>query len=356
MPVMFDLPLPELERYRPEVAEPPDFLEFWRTQLTDARSHPLQATFVPVDTRLRHADVLDVTFAGHGGNPIRAWLFVPQRLAPSPVMVVEYIGYGGGRGLPVEWLSYSCAGHPHLVMDTRGQGHTWRGGDTPDAGEDGAPGGGGFLTRGVLDPRRQYYTRLFVDAARAVEAARAHPAADGLPMVTTGGSQGGGLALAATHLSSLADNAVEAPDTVAATMPDVPFLANFERALRITASSPYDEIITFCKVYPQHTAQVFASLSYLDVVNHARRTTCPALFSVGLVDDITPASTVYAAYNHYAGSKQIRSYPFNGHEGGGQRHFEVKLEFLEEVAGVSGARVPVRPPARRRSRAAVGGR
>ena len=52
-------------------------------------------------------------------------------------------------------------------------------------------------------------------------------------------------------------------------------------------------------------------------MNHAKRTAVPALFSVGLLDDITPASTVFAAFNHYAGPKEIAVYPFNGHEGGG---------------------------------------
>jgi cephalosporin-C deacetylase len=327
--MLFDLPQAELERYRPEVAEPDDFLDFWRKQLADARSHPLQATFTQVDTSVRHAQVYDVSYAGHGGDVIKGWLFVPHRLAPNPAMVVEFIGYGGGRGLPVEWLTYSCAGHPHLVMDTRGQGQNWRGGDTADSGDSGAPGGSGFLTRGILDPRHMYYTRLFIDAARALEAARAHPASDGLPLVTTGASQGGGLTLASTHLATLAIDGVS--DTVAASMPDVPFLSNFARAVRVTESSPYEEIIRFCKIYPQHTERVFANLSYLDVVNHARHTQVPALFSVGLLDETTPASTVYSAYNWYAGPKQIRVYPFNGHEGGGANHFDAKLAYLDAL-------------------------
>ena len=57
----------------------------------------------------------------------------------------------------------------------------------------------------------------------------------------------------------------------------------------------------------------------------------PALFSVGLVDEITPASTVFAAYNHYAGPKQIAVYPFNGHEGGRTTHLKAKLAFLAEL-------------------------
>ena len=73
---------------------------------------------------------------------------------------------------------------------------------------------------------------------------------------------------------------------------------------------------------------MFATLSYVDVVNHARRHGRPALFSVGLSDDITPPSTVFAAYNHYRGPKEIAVYPFNQHEGGGTGHLLAKLDFL----------------------------
>lgn len=319
--MLFDLPLGELERYRPEVAEPADFDVFWRDELDRARKQSLDIVFAKARTDVRHAEVFDVTFAGHGGDPIRGWLFVPRRVAARPAVVVEYVGYGGGRGRPFDWMTFSCAGHVHFVMDTRGQGGGWRGADTADPQEDGAPGGRGFLTRGIFDPRRQYYTRLFVDAARAVEAARAHPRAADLPVVTTGASQGGGLALAAAHLAS----------DVAATMPDVPFLCDFAHAVRTTPVAPYSEIIEYCAVYPDRVAQVFHSLSYLDIVNHARRIHRPALFSVGLVDELTPASTVFAAYNHYPGPKAIEVYPFNGHEGGGSRHLEAKLAFLARL-------------------------
>jgi cephalosporin-C deacetylase len=50
------------------------------------------------------------------------------------------------------------------------------------------------------------------------------------------------------------------------------------------------------------------------------------------VDDITPASTVFAAFNHYAGPKQIEVYPFNGHDGGGTEHFLAKLAFLATLS------------------------
>jgi hypothetical protein len=45
----------------------------------------------------------------------------------------------------------------------------------------------------------------------------------------------------------------------------------------------------------------------------SRRATAPA---VALMDQVCPPSTVYAAYNGYAGPKEIRVYPYNDHEGG----------------------------------------
>lgn len=329
-----DLPIAELRDYRPEMAEPADFDAFWSDQLAVARACAIDAVFEPVQTPLRHAEVLDVSFAGHGGDRVRGWLLLPADRLPGAPVVVEYVGYSGGRGDPMDWLTYSCAGYPHLVMDTRGQGGGWRSADTPDPGDSGAPSTSGFMTRGIMDPPSYYFTRLFVDAARAVEAATAHPSTAGLPVVATGVSQGGGLAIAAAHLAG-----------VVATMPDVPFLAHFERALRVTDSDPYGELVKYFSVHPERVEPALRTLSYIDVVNHARRAQVPALFSVGLIDDITPASTVFAAYNHYgvpAGTgkqvnhrhihkhihKHIQVYPFNGHEGGRTDQLAAKLAFL----------------------------
>ena len=44
-------------------------------------------------------------------------------------------------------------------------------------------------------------------------------------------------------------------------------------------------------------------------------------------------STIFAAYNHYAGDKDIAVYEFNGHEGGGTRHLLAKLDFLARQLG-----------------------
>lgn len=38
--------------------------------MESARAHGGQASFAAADSQVRHADVFDVTFPGHGGDPI----------------------------------------------------------------------------------------------------------------------------------------------------------------------------------------------------------------------------------------------------------------------------------------------
>lgn len=316
---LIDLPYDQLVRYTAPDDAPADFDAFWRDTLAAAAAHPLALQCVPVDTGLRWIESFDVTFAGYGGQPIRAWLNLPKvRTAPLPC-IVEYIGYGGGRGFPSDWLLWSSAGYAHLVMDTRGQGSAWLKGDTADLEPDGSsPQFPGFMTRGILDPRTYYYRRVFSDAVRAIEAARSHPAIDATRIAVTGGSQGGGISIAAAGL---------APD-VALVMPDVPFLCHYRRATEITAAHPYEEIARFCMTHRDRVDQVFATLAYFDGVHFAARATGRALFSVGLMDEICPPSTVYAAYNRYHGPKEICVYRYNHHEGGGPFQVREKLRFV----------------------------
>ena len=130
----FDLPLEELRAYLPERSEPPDFDAFWADTIAAARSAGAAAAprFDRVDGPLRTVTVDDVTFPGFGGQPIKGWLLAPIGATRPLPTVVEYLGYGGGRSLPFQWLRWAAAGYAHLVMDTRGQGSAWSPGDTPD--------------------------------------------------------------------------------------------------------------------------------------------------------------------------------------------------------------------------------
>jgi len=318
----FDLTLSELKKYLPTREEPADFDSFWKATLDEARAFPLDAKFEKVDYGLTAQETFDVTYNGFGGQPIKGWLILPtQRKAKLPV-VVEYIGYGGGRQFGFNWLLWASAGYAHFIMDTRGQGSTWSAGDTPDLyAEGGNAHYPGSMTKGILDPKHYYYRRVFTDAVRAIEAARSHPEVDDSRVAVTGGSQGGGISIAAAGL---------VPDVIAA-MPDVPFLSHYRRATEISDAYPYKEIAEYCHVHRDQIDTVFKTLSYFDGMNFAARSKAKTLFSVALMDQVCPPSTVFGAFNHWAGEKDIKVYTYNGHEGGESFHTAEKLKFLKSI-------------------------
>jgi cephalosporin-C deacetylase len=324
----YDLPRKELQEYRPERREEKDFDAFWTSTMSETSSRPLDARFAPYASGLEALETLDVSFAGYGGQRVAGWLVLPAaRLRPTLSTfrdgripcVVEFVGYGGGRSFPWDHLFWAAAGCAHFVMDSRGQGSAWSPGDTPDDAPSG-PAIPGCMTRGIESPESYYYRRIMADAVRAIEAAAAHAAVDPERIAVTGGSQGGGLAIAAAGLSR----------RVRFLMPDVPFLCHYRRATEITDVDPYGEIARYLHTHRDSEDATFKTLSYFDGLNFAARTKVPALYSVGLMDTICPPSTVYAAYNWHAGPKEIRVYPYNNHEGGGPFHAREKLAFAKE--------------------------
>ena len=208
-------------------------------------------------------------------------------------------------------------------MDTRGQGSAWGGGgDTADP-VGGAPRYPGFMTRGIDDPETYYYRRVFTDAVRAVEAARTHPLVDAARIAATGGSQGGGIAIAVGGL---------VPD-LPAVAPDVPFLCDFPRATTITDRTPYREIGSYLKTHRGRTARGPADPRLLRRRALRRARPGPALFSAALEDQTCPPSTVFAAFNAWAhDDKEIEVYDFNDHEGGGPFQEATKMRWLRSYA------------------------
>jgi cephalosporin-C deacetylase len=315
-----DLTLTELEQYVPVLEQPDDLEDFWQQTLKTAAAQPIELRIERRPTRLRTLEHYDITFAGYGGAPIKAWLTRPAGVTEELPLVIQFQGYNGGRGLPVEQLTWASAGYAHLFVDTRGQGGVWgTGGSTPDP-EGSGPSAPGFMTRGILDRDTYFYRRVYVDAVRAVEAGRQLPGVDPEAVAVTGASQGGGITLAVASLVP----------GLTAVMPDVPFLSHFRRAVDITGEDPYLEITRYLSTHRDHAEQVFRTLSYFDVANLVTLASAPALFSVALMDAICPPSTVYAAYRRYAGPAEIEVYPYNDHEGGQAFHWTRQLDWLAE--------------------------
>ncbi|MEU9499588.1 acetylxylan esterase [Streptomyces sp. NPDC048196] len=318
-----DLPLDELRTYRPPLPEPPGFDAFWERTLAEARAHDLAARFTALDAGLALLRTYDVEFSGFGGHRIRGWFLIPRTAAGPLPCIVQYLGYGGGRRRPHDWLLWPAAGYATLVMDVRGQSGPDRPGDTPDPAGYRNPGVPGRLTQGLLDPDDHYYRRLFTDAVRAVEAARGHAEVDEERMVVAGHSQGGALALAVTGL---------APGLAGALI-DAPFLTHIRRAVEVTDAGPYGELGRYFAGARDHVDRALATLDHFDGLNFAVRAAAPALFATALRDDVVPPSTGFAAYHHYAGEKELKVWRFNAHETGGTDQRTAELAFVRRLFG-----------------------
>ena len=305
----FDLPLADLRTYHTATEEPPRLDEWWRSRLDEARS----LAKPPAVTRYEAAgygpaEVYDVAFSGARGDRIRAWYIRPPAggSGGSSPVVVKFIGYGGGRGMPADHMLLPAVGYPLFVMDSRGQGGRWTTGATGDQPGEG-PSYSAVMTRGIDDPENYYFTRLFTDAVRAAETA-AELASGGTgrsPVAVTGASQGGGLALATAGLLG---------DLVAVCHADVPFLCDIQRGVTTAPDMPYAEVAEFLARQVDYEATALDTLRYVDCALLARRITAQSLLSVGLMDTICPPSTVFAAYNEITAPKDIAVFSFGVHD------------------------------------------
>lgn len=333
--MLTDLDEAALWAYRSTYKAPADFDEFWQKTLDEAAAVPLDVRIEHVETGLETVDVYDVTFAGYAGHPIRAWLRMPRLSGPTGETreigvtgeigrdgptgltgekalpgIVQFHGYGSGRGHALDDLMWASAGYAHLLMDTRGQGGGHAGGDTGDPVGSAGPTQPGFLTRGLESPETYYYRRVFVDAVRAVQVLRAHDRVDASRVAVVGASQGGGIALAVAGL---------VPESVAALYAQAPFLCDIRRATLITDAEPYHELAAYLATHRTSAEDVFRTLGYFDGLGFAARAAgVPAWFSAGLMDGVCPPSTAFGAYHAYAAvPKHINVWPYNGHDAGG---------------------------------------
>ncbi|WP_165972095.1 acetylxylan esterase [Paenibacillus piri] len=300
-----DLPLSELYHYKPDLTAQPDFDEFWNNAKADSKQAPLNAKAEPVnDHPLTSIRIYDVVFDGMDGTPIHGWYVVPagDHAPGSLPVIVKYHGYNGNRGNPHELLHWASMGMAAFAIDARGQG-----GLTPVGAVFPQGSVSGWMTLGLLNPAEYYYRLVYIDCIRALDFVCGRQEVDASRIAVYGGSQGGGLALAAAGLD-------ERPKLA---MPYYPFLCHFRRAVEIHNSGPYAEIKNWFRRFdPEHLQEerVYRTLSYFDGINMASRVRARTLMAITLQDITCPPSTCFAVYNHLAGEKELKLYHDYGHE------------------------------------------
>jgi cephalosporin-C deacetylase len=114
-----------------------------------------------------------------------------------------------------------------------------------------------------------------------------------------GTSGGGGLTLACAGID----------DRVAAASAHVPFLCRLVWAAENVATHPFREAGEYLEQHPDWRARILANYRYFDPLELVERLTCPAIVSVGMKDQVCPASTILPTFERIAGVKALVVYP-----------------------------------------------
>jgi cephalosporin-C deacetylase len=299
MPII-DLPLEQLKVYKPPLTRRSDFKNFWDSNKKLSEEQPLNPVLKRLEYPVKKLEAHLLSFEGFlDKTPISSWFIKPVGKGPFPALLILH-GYGGHRGTISDHLGWILQDVAVMAIDIRGQS-----GDTPDFAK--YPPGSitGHMTKGILDKGTYYYRYVYMDCIRALKTLSILDYVDNDRIGVTGASQGGGLTLV---VSALGEN-------VSLSLPEIPFLCHFERAVEVAAFDPYLEIPRYLKMHPEDTGKVFETLSYFDAMNFAQDIKCPILMSVGLMDTVCPPSTIFATFNHLASEiKELAIYPGMGHE------------------------------------------
>jgi len=302
---LIDMPLDELRRYQGTNPKPADFDAYWESGLAEMRAVDPQLEIVPASNPAKFARCFDLWFTGVRGGRIHCKLLRPvESKAPCPA-VVMFHGYSMSAGDWLDKLPYAAQGFVVAAMDVRGQG-----GLSYDPG--GAKGNtlNGHIIRGLDDePDRLFYRHVFLDCAQLAGIVMAMPDVDVDRVGATGWSQGGGLTLACAALEPRIRRAA----------PIYPFLCDYRRVWEMDlARAAYDELQTYFRRFdPTHANEdaAFEKLGYVDVQHLAPRIQAEVMFGTGLMDNVCPPSTQFAAYNKITSRKSMVLYPDFTHEG-----------------------------------------
>ncbi|MDR1093656.1 MAG: acetylxylan esterase [Clostridiales bacterium] len=309
MPIL-DMPLEQLYLYGGRNPRPDDFDAYWEAGLAEAANTPLGLTAEKVPGLVaRNAECYDLYFDSVKNSRVYCRYARPANVKPDeklPVLL-QFHGYGGDGGPFVDKIAWAGQGYIVLAMDCRGQG-----GRSEDCNPVKGRTQGGLIMRGFddPDPTNLYFRNVFLDTVQIVKAAKSLPNADPDRIYATGGSQGGALTVACAALNG---------KDIKKAAPVHPFLCDYKRVWEMDlARNAYHDIYEHLRFYyPTYEKQAgfWERLGHIDLQFLAPRITADVLWATGLMDNICPPSSQFAAYNKIKSKKQIRIYPDFAHEG-----------------------------------------
>jgi cephalosporin-C deacetylase len=302
---MLDMPLEKLKEYQGRTPRPEDFDAYWERALAEMRSVDPQVELVPAEFTAPFAECFDLYFTGVRGARIHAKYIRPKNAAEPHPAVLQFHGYTGNSGDWQDKLQYAALGFSFASLDVRGQG-----GKSEDTGGVKGNTHHGHFIRGLDDsPENLLFRHIFLDTAQLAAIVMGFEEVDADRVGAIGGSQGGALGFVCAALEPRIKKAALL----------YPFLSDYRRVWEMDlAKDAYAELKTFFRHFdPQHKREdeIFTRLGYIDIQNLAPRIKADTIIGVGLMDNICPPSSQFAAINKMTVAPRLEIYPDFGHEG-----------------------------------------
>lgn len=319
---LIDMPLEKLRSYKGSSPCPKDIDKFWDSSIAEMKAIDPEVELLPSDFQAPYAECFDMYFTGVGGARVFAKLLRPKPLKKKHPAIVMFHGYSGNSGDWCDKLPYVAAGFTVAALDCRGQA-----GNSEDVG--GVIGNTfkGQIIRGLdSGPEKMLFRQIYLDCAQLAGLVMQLPEVDPARVAAMGGSQGGGLTLACASLEP----------RICRAAPVFPFLCDYKRIWDMDLDiNAYAELREYFRWFdPTHSREdeVFRRLGYIDVQNITKRIRGKIMMVTGLMDNICPPSSQFAAYNKITSPKDVVIYPDFGHEGlpgNNDRIFKFMMEMLK---------------------------
>ena len=318
---MIDMPLSKLKEYQGINPKPSDFDSYWENALSEMNAVASDIKLQKSDFETPVADCYNMYFTGVKGARIHAKCLKPKNINGKVPAILMFHGYTGNCGDWQSKLAYVSSGFAVFALDCRGQG-----GKSEDVGGVFGNTLNGHIIRGLDDkPENLLFRDVFLDTAQLAKIVMDMPDIDEEKVAAAGGSQGGALTIACAALESRIKKAT----------PAYPFLCDYKRVWEMDlAEHAYAELKQYFRSFdPRHEREneIFTKLGYIDLQYLASRIKADIQMAVGLMDNICPPSTQFAAYNKMTCKKEVFIYPDFGHEGLPEMG-DINYKFIMEMA------------------------
>jgi cephalosporin-C deacetylase len=302
---LFEMPLSELKEYQGRNPRPDDFDQYWERALNELEDTRPQPEVIAASFQTSFAECFDLYYTGTRGARIHAKYLRPKDSNKPHPAVLQFHGYSGNCGDWQDKLGYVAAGFSVAAMDVRGQG-----GLSEDRGGVAGNTLNGHIIRGLDGhPNNLHFRQVYLDTVQLARIIMDMPEVDETRVCAMGMSQGGGLTLACSALEP----------RIRRLSPMCPFLCDYlQRVWEMDlAVNAYAELKNYFRLFdPRHEREqeIFTALGYIDCQHLANRIKGETLMAIGLMDDICPPSSQFAAYNKIKAPKAHVLYPDFAHE------------------------------------------